>query len=186
MAYVILGAGAVGGTVGFRLAQSGQRVTFIARGEHGRAMGERGLTLMSPVGSDRLDVHVLESVGEHTFGLDDRLLLCTKSQDAVSALEGLDPRVPVFCFQNGVATEPSAVRILERVYGVMTWIPSSHLEPGVVQVFSDSPAGSFRLGCYPRGEDSLSQEVARDLTDAGFDAVSVPDASRWKYGKLLL
>ncbi|HUF81854.1 MAG TPA: 2-dehydropantoate 2-reductase N-terminal domain-containing protein, partial [Burkholderiales bacterium] len=41
-----MGAGGIGGYYGGRLAQAGHDVVFIARGEHLRAIEERGLRLM--------------------------------------------------------------------------------------------------------------------------------------------
>ena len=186
MAYVVLGAGAVGGTLGFRLAEAGHDVLFIARGKHGEVIRQRGLTLRSPAGTDTMPVRVISSVVDYTFEPGDRLLLCVKSQDVDQALAGLDRRLPIFCFQNGVVSEPAAAHSFDKVYGAMTWIPSLHLEPGVVEVYSDNPGGSFRLGCYPSGEDDCSRSVASDLVGAGFEVVSVPDVMRWKYSKLLL
>ena len=50
MHFVILGSGAVGGYYGAKLALAGQRVTFVARGAHLRAIRERGLLVWSPLG----------------------------------------------------------------------------------------------------------------------------------------
>ncbi|WP_409074383.1 ketopantoate reductase family protein, partial [Micromonospora chalcea] len=48
MRYVIIGAGAVGGTIGVLLADAGHDVTLVARGAHLDALRERGLTLRTP------------------------------------------------------------------------------------------------------------------------------------------
>lgn len=47
MKFAVLGAGAIGAYVGARLARSGSDVTLIARGEHLRAMRERGVRIES-------------------------------------------------------------------------------------------------------------------------------------------
>ena len=54
MNIAIMGAGAVGGYFGGLLALAGNDVTFIARGEHLRAMQKNGLTLETPKGSLRV------------------------------------------------------------------------------------------------------------------------------------
>jgi 2-dehydropantoate 2-reductase len=131
-------------------------------------------------------VRVLASAADYTFAEGDCLLLCVKSLDVAAAVAPLDRRLPIVCFQNGVSAEPAAADSLEHVYGAMTWIPALHLEPGVVQVFSHDPAGRFRLGAFPVGEDERIRAVARDLVQAGFEAASVPDVMRWKHSKLLL
>jgi 2-dehydropantoate 2-reductase len=46
MRFVVLGAGAIGGFLGGRLARAGQEVTLIARGPHLEAMRKHGLTVM--------------------------------------------------------------------------------------------------------------------------------------------
>ena len=43
MKIAIIGAGGVGGYFGGKLAHSGHRVTFVARGEHFKAIRENGL-----------------------------------------------------------------------------------------------------------------------------------------------
>ena len=54
MRYIIYGAGAVGGTIGGKLFQSGHDVVLIARGDHLHAIRERGLRLRTPHGDDQL------------------------------------------------------------------------------------------------------------------------------------
>ncbi len=45
-----MGAGAVGGYLGVRLAEGGSDVTLIARGAHLEALRANGLTLVTPEG----------------------------------------------------------------------------------------------------------------------------------------
>src|SRR6266481_943569 len=45
MNITIIGAGAIGGHIAAKLAAAGERVTVVARGEHLKAIRERGLTL---------------------------------------------------------------------------------------------------------------------------------------------
>ena len=48
MRYVVVGAGAVGGTIGVRLAEAGRDVVLVARGRHLDAIREHGLRLDDP------------------------------------------------------------------------------------------------------------------------------------------
>nr|MDQ3347475.1 2-dehydropantoate 2-reductase [Acidobacteriota bacterium] len=48
MKFAVLGAGAVGGYYGAKLALAGHDVTFIARGAHLAAIRARGLEIRSP------------------------------------------------------------------------------------------------------------------------------------------
>ena len=50
MRILIFGTGGVGGYYGGRLAQAGEDVTFIARGEHLRAIRTTGLRVDCPTG----------------------------------------------------------------------------------------------------------------------------------------
>jgi 2-dehydropantoate 2-reductase len=51
----VVGAGAVGGYFGGRLAEAGEDVVFVARGEHLRAIREGGLDVRSTEGDFRID-----------------------------------------------------------------------------------------------------------------------------------
>jgi predicted dinucleotide-binding enzyme len=42
MRYIVIGAGAIGGTIGGRLAQAGHEVVLVARGPHLDALRARG------------------------------------------------------------------------------------------------------------------------------------------------
>jgi 2-dehydropantoate 2-reductase len=48
--FLVLGAGAVGGYFGGRLAEAGRDVTFLVRGARAAALAERGLKVESPLG----------------------------------------------------------------------------------------------------------------------------------------
>ena len=50
MKIAVMGAGAIGGYFGGRLAQAGFDVSFIARGAHLATIRENGLKLLSPLG----------------------------------------------------------------------------------------------------------------------------------------
>jgi len=49
MRYVILGAGAVGGAIGFLLARAGIQVVLVARGAHGDAIRWAGAGVCRPL-----------------------------------------------------------------------------------------------------------------------------------------
>ena len=61
MRFVVFGAGAIGGVVGASLHQAGHEVALIARGEHYRAIRERGLTFERPAESITLEIPVADS-----------------------------------------------------------------------------------------------------------------------------
>ena len=71
------------------------------------------------------------------------------------------------------------------MYAVSVACPTSHLEPGVVQAWSTPVTGLLDIGCYPTGNDQVSEMVAADLRAATFSSYPVEAIDRWKNGKLL-
>jgi 2-dehydropantoate 2-reductase len=187
--YIVFGAGAIGGTIGGRLAAAGREVALVARGAHLGALRRDGLRLMTPDGEERPAVGVAGTIAEAGPGPDDVVILAMKSQGTASALVDLaavaDPGVAVVCAQNGVENERLALRRFARTYGMCVVLPASHLEPGVVAQHAAPVAGVLDIGCFPGGSDVTAERVAADLASAGFDARAVTDVMRWKYCKLL-
>ncbi|QGV77204.1 ketopantoate reductase family protein [Streptomyces ficellus] len=197
MRYIIIGAGAVGATIGGRLAQAGKEVVLVARGEHAQALRADGLRLTTAEGTrvHRLPV-VTGPADAGRLRRDDVLLLTVKTQGAVAALDAWGDaevagggtaaqRLPVFCLQNGVEGERIALRRFSRVHGVCVWLPSTFLRPGIVSALCAPLTGVLHLGLAAGGSDALCRAVAADLTAAGFGAPVVDDVMRWKYAKLL-
>ena len=92
MRFVVVGAGAIGGTVGARLVRDGHDVLFCdADAEHVAAMNEHGLAIEGPV--EELTV---PATAVQPDGLPDRLehvLLAVKSQHTETALAAIAPRL---------------------------------------------------------------------------------------------
>ncbi|MGW0366970.1 ketopantoate reductase family protein [Streptomyces sp. NPDC002990] len=197
MRYLIIGSGAVGATIGGRLAEAGREVVLVARGAHAEALRADGLRLTT---ADGTRVHRLPVVGGPAepgeLRPDDVLLLGVKTQDAIAALDAWGDaevagggtaaqRLPVLCAQNGVESERLALRRFARVYGLCVWLPSTFLEPGVVSALCAPLTGILHLGLAAGGADGLARRIAADLEKSGFEAPVVEDVMRWKYAKLL-
>lgn len=189
MRYIIYGAGAIGGTIGARLFQSGKEVILIARGEHLKAIQANGLVLADPNKTERLNMAVVAHPEQIQFRDNDTVMLCMKSQDTQDALQTLvrtaGPSVPVVCCQNGVANERMALRNFDRVYGMPVILPATHIEPGVVLHHCKSIGGVLDIGNYPNGADEIAHQIAADLVDANFSSQPDADIMRSKYAKLL-
>ncbi|WP_042365376.1 ketopantoate reductase family protein [Streptacidiphilus neutrinimicus] len=197
MRYVIVGAGAVGGAMGGRLAQGGHEVALVARGAHLDALRTDGLRLVTPQGTERLRIPAYahhEDLGP--LRPDDVLVLAVKSQDTESVLRDwaraavsgggtAGESLPVVCAQNGVANEGTALRYFAEVVGMCVWLPATHLQPGTVITHCAPLSGILTLGGFPSAADRYAQRIAVDLKGSTFDAPVVPDVMRWKYGKLL-
>jgi 2-dehydropantoate 2-reductase len=197
MRYIVIGAGAVGGTIGGRLAQAGHDVVLVARGPHLDALrAQGGLRLAAPEGTSVVSVPAVSGPDEVELTSDDVLLLAAKTQDAEAALAGwawkpvkgstvAAEALPVVCAQNGVASERLALRRFRRVYGMCVWLPATHLEPGAVEAQGAPLSGLLHVGRYPSGTDETVARIGADLAASRFLAPVVPDVMRWKYGKLL-
>jgi 2-dehydropantoate 2-reductase len=189
MRYIVYGAGAIGGTVGSRLLESGQEVVFIARGEHGEAMRAGGLVLETPDWTRTYRPEVVEHPSAIVMQAGDAVLLSVKSQDTWGALEALystAPReTPLVSLQNGVDNERMALRFFPNVYGALEFCRCVHLRPGVVRAYDTPVHGVFDLGRYPAGIDAFTTQIVSDFNKAGFSAVAREDLMRWKYAKLL-
>ena len=190
--YIIIGAGAVGGTIGARLFESGHEVVLVARGRHLAALRARGLRFLTPKSESILAVPAVSGPEELIARPDDVLILATKSQHSETALDPWTGYVheqagqpPIILAQNGVANEPLALRRFPRVYGMSVWLPAVHLEPGVVEARNVPISGILHLGRYPEGADDLVRAVAEDLEQSSFRAPVGDAVMRWKYAKLL-
>ncbi|WP_406135328.1 ketopantoate reductase family protein [Streptomyces sp. NBC_01089] len=197
MRYIIIGAGAIGGTVGVRLAEVGHDVVLVARGAHYTALRERGLRVTTPDGTRTHQLPVIqrpEELGE--LRPDDVLFLAVKTQDSEAALDvrrhrpvagggTAAERLPLICAQNGVESERMALRRFRHVYGMCVWLPSTYVEPGAVSAAGTPFTGILHIGRYPTGIDETARNIAADLEETKLLAPVVPDVMRWKYGKLL-
>jgi 2-dehydropantoate 2-reductase len=185
---VVLGAGGIGGTIGARLHQAGYAVALIARGAHGEAVRERGLTLETPEERVTLRIPAYQRPGDVDWRDDDVVVLAAKSQDteaAARALAAAAGDVPVVSAQNGVANERTLSRWFDGVHGMCVMMPTAHLEPGVVQAHSVAATGILDLGRFPDGVDAVDDELAAALRASRFECVARPDIMRWKYRKLV-
>jgi 2-dehydropantoate 2-reductase len=187
--YVVLGAGAIGGAIGGRLAQQGHDVVLIARGAHLAALQSRGLELRDPTGSVVLDLPAVASPAEAKPRSGDVVVLATKSQQTEAALDALrsvaPPGVAVVCAQNGVDNERVALRRFADVYGMRVILAGTHLEAGVVEIATAPVSGILDVGRFPSGVDEVASAVAEDLRAAGFDAEASEAVMEHKYLKLL-
>ena len=109
MRFIIYGAGAVGGVIGGRLFQADHSVTLIARGDHLRALQDRGLTLAAPSGTATLPIPAVGDPGDAELKAGDVVVLAMKGQHTQVALDDLrraaPPGVAVVCAQNGVEND---------------------------------------------------------------------------------
>jgi 2-dehydropantoate 2-reductase len=168
MHFAVVGAGGVGGYFGGRLAQAGERVSFLARGPHLEALKRDGLRVESVAGD--FDVRpVAAAATPGAIGAVDVVLVCVKAWqvDGVAASLGplLGPETVVVPFQNGVeAADVLAAGVGgERVIGGLCKILSYIVAPGWVRHAGVAPRieiGERGAGPSPR-VDSLRAAFER-------------------------
>jgi 2-dehydropantoate 2-reductase len=194
MKIAVFGAGAVGSVIGGRLhaarSAHGHEVCLVARGPHREAIAVNGLTINDPDGTTCVDVPAVGAIGDVPLADGDVVMLTMKSQDTPQALEQLVGHAPsgvrVVCAQNGVENERLALRRFEHVYGICVMLPSTFLEPGVVDAHGAPHNAILDVGRYPSGADETSDALAAALRHSGLASESRPDVMRWKYAKLLM
>lgn len=89
MRILVLGAGAIGGYFGGRLAESGADITFLVRERRRAALAARGLVVKSPVGDIALPVKTI-AAGDIAAPFDLVLLSC-KAYDLEDAMAAIAP-----------------------------------------------------------------------------------------------
>src|SRR5271168_3464458 len=203
--YVIVGAGAIGGTVGGVLSRAGIPTVLVARGRHAEILSADGLTLTTPDGTFHTPVSAVSRPEQLQLTRHDVLIFTTKTQQLDAALlEWVDQPVhgpdgvvgtagdllPVLTALNGVAAEEKALRYFRQVFGVCVWLPAVHLEPGEVIVRSWPVVGQFHIGRWPSqcnspADGELLDEVNTTWSAAGIHVRVVDDVAPWKYNKLL-
>jgi 2-dehydropantoate 2-reductase len=87
MKICIVGAGAIGGLLGARLARAGHEVSFVARGAHLAAMRADGLTLHSR--EESLTLRVNACAGVDGLGPQDAVFIALKAYGIAAMLPQL-------------------------------------------------------------------------------------------------
>src|ERR1041384_6770210 len=91
MRILVLGAGAVGGYFGGRLAEAGRDVTFLVRAPRAAALAETGLKVASALGDFR--VPGKGATADRVGGPYDLVILTAKHYDLDAAIEAIRPGV---------------------------------------------------------------------------------------------
>jgi 2-dehydropantoate 2-reductase len=148
MRIVIFGAGGVGGYFGGKLAQAGEDVIFIARGEHLEALRTNGLRVDSIKGNFIVDpVQATGDPGE--VGQADMILVAVKAWQvpgiAAAMSSMLGPQTGVIFLGNGVEAPEQLAPVLgkEHVLGGMCRISAFIAGPGHIRHVGIEPFVAF-------------------------------------------
>ena len=190
MRIIVYGAGAVGGVIATALAHAEQDVIGVARGARLQAIRDTGLTLRNPDRSVHARFEGAASAQDIDFRSDDAIVLVVKGQDTIAALHDLRTAgvtdQPIFCAQNGVANETTALRYFPNVHGINVMLPCQFMTPDETIAWCSPNYGNFDIGRYPHGIDAADEALAKALTPAGIEGFPQADVMAYKYGKLIL
>ena len=204
--YVVIGAGAIGGTVGGVLARAGVPTALVARGKHAEVLATEGLTMHTPDGTFHTPVDTAFRPDDLRLTDHDVLVFATKTQQLDAALQQWVDRpvsrsdgttvaagecLPVLTALNGVVAEENALRYFRRVFGVCVWCPAAHMQSGEVIIRTWPVVGQFHIARWPASvgtaEDAeFLATLAATWNAAGIEVRRPDDVGPWKYNKLLV
>jgi 2-dehydropantoate 2-reductase len=147
MQITIMGAGAIGGTVGAYLARAGLPVIFCdASAEHVTAINQHGLTIQG--WAENFSVRAPAVLPAGLGGPLETVLLAVKAQYTTTAMDTIAPLLAddgmVVSLQNGLNEQTIAARIgPQRTIGCLVNFSAVYLEPGVVHF---GGPGTIKIG----------------------------------------
>ena len=172
MRIAVFGAGGVGGFFGGRLAHAGEDVTFIARGEHLRAIKAGGLKVESPSGD--FVVFPAKATDDVTeVGEVDLVILGVKAWQVPEAAHAMKPlagsRTTVLPLQNGVDAVSQLVAELgsDRVIGGLCRIVSFVVGPGHIRHAGFTP--SIIIGELDNRRTARTDTIEQVFKNAGLE-----------------
>lgn len=188
MKIAIVGAGGVGGYLGGLLARAGHDVALIARGEHLRAIRERGLTIRSVYGDFEIrPAWATDNPAE--VGPTELTIFTVKTYDIVQAAELARPMVgsqtTVLPLENGVESPIQLGRYFGKaaVVGGAVWVVSAVVEPGHIQ--QQSQFRRIVLGELDGRETERVNIIREALTQSGFVIETTQQIEKVLWTKLL-
>ncbi len=193
MKITIVGAGAIGGYLGAKLALAGEEVTLIARGPHLAAIQRDGLKLQMGDGPIAVVPGVKALADMREAGPQDAVLLTLKTHSVPGVVEAMRslyaPHTMVLTAQNGIpwwyfhkhggalentrleSVDPNGIVAqnleVERVIGCIVYPAAELAAPGVVKHIEGD---RFCLGEPDGSKSERIQQLAQTLQRAGLKA----------------
>ncbi|RZL62749.1 MAG: 2-dehydropantoate 2-reductase [Variovorax sp.] len=198
MKIAVIGAGAIGGLVGAKLALAGEDVTFVVRGANLDAIGRNGFKLIAADGQEQVAREVRATDRYDQAGPQDIVVLAMKAHQ----VEAVAPHVPslfgpetmVVTMQNGIpywyfqqhggpfdgtpvrSVDPNGAVLAhipaERVIGCVVYPASELIAPGVVKHIEGD---RFPVGELDGSASERVNRVSACFTGAGFKAPVLDD-----------
>jgi 2-dehydropantoate 2-reductase len=182
---LMVGAGAVGGFFGARLAMHNPNVSFLLRPNTLAAVKQHGLTIRSADGTFTVRPQVASDV--RRLPRPELIVLGVKAHDLDEVLNQIEPvlteKTVILTLQNGIDTEDRLRARIQRdcVVGGVAYIYSRIAEPGVIEHYKK---GAVAIGEL-MGNESERLLAIRDLfTSAGIPCHLSKDIRRTKWEKM--
>ncbi len=197
MKICVVGAGAIGGYLGVRIAEQGHQVSLIARGAHLAAIKENGLTLRQYNKETCIrDVFATNDMTE--CGPQDIVLLALKAHQIAPVIDGiknlfgpdtimvtLQNGIPWWYFQrNGGEYENRVVETVDpggllangieptRIIGCVAYPAAIISEPGVIEHIEGD---RFPVGELDCSESDRLKMISKLFSEAGFKSRMITD-----------
>ena len=193
MKIAIVGAGAIGGYVGAKLALAGEDVTFIVRGANRDAIRRNGFKLIMEDGAEFVATNVKATDDYAEAGPQDLVILALKANQLEAIADQLHhllgPDTPIVTMQNGIPywyfhktggkLEGSRLQTVDptgqiwdkipasRVIGCVVYPASELIAPGVVKHFEGE---RFPLGELDGSTSERVTRISECFVNAGFKA----------------
>jgi len=194
----IVGAGAIGGFLGVRLALAGEQVSFLARGANLAAIRSNGMILRAEDGSEEHAQGIAAFERPEDAGPHDVVLLTVKAHQVAPLAEGLrhlcHADTAIVTMQNGIPWwyfhkhggphDGRAVRAADpdgaiarhidpaRVIGSVVYPATNLVAPGIIQHIEGN---RFSLGELDGSTTPRIQALSTALGRAGFKAPVIRD-----------
>jgi len=193
MKVAIIGAGAIGGYVGVKLALAGEDVTFIVRGANLSAIRRNGMKLIMADGSEHVAAGVRATNDYAEAGPQDLVILAMKAHQVEAVARDVPklfgPDTAVVTMQNGIpywyfekhggafdgtrvnSVDPSGIVgeciPARRVIGCVVYPASELIAPGVVKHIEGD---RFPVGELDGSSSERVNRVSACFANAGFKA----------------
>jgi len=185
MKVLITGTGGVGGYFGGRLAKAGHDVTFIARGDHKKALEENGLIVKSINGDFSVKpVKVTDKISD--ADAPDLVIIAVKAWQVIDIAQQLKPIIGehtmVLPLQNGVLASDELKEVLpaKNVLSGLCRIISKIDGPGKINHLAVDPTIVF--GECDNSKTQRVEELEKTFNNSGFKGRVAPDiqADLWR------
>ena len=199
MKVAIIGAGAIGGYVGVKLALAGEDVTFIVRGANLTAIAQHGMKLIMADGTEHVARNVRATSDYAQAGPQDLVILALKAHQVEAVARDVPrlfgPDTAVVTMQNGIpywyfhehggpALQGTRVHSVDpsglvgdciparRVIGCVVYPASELIAPGVVRHIEGD---RFPVGELDGSASERVKRISASFTNAGFKAPVLAD-----------